>query len=118
MFPIWIIEINYYIAFIIGFIGNTAVIFISMNVRSKEIRAYRWVISIQAAVEASVCIMNFLVKYVCFNLLSTIIYLITEAHLYSKSGKELDIGGVLQHDIWRPRFSAAAVKMVLEGRKL
>lgn len=66
MLPLWLIEVNYYIAFLAGFFGNTVVIVLSLKTTDKEIYAYRWVISFQALIEASICLMTILLKIVSF----------------------------------------------------
>lgn len=64
--PSWIVDINYNITFVVGFIGNLLVIIISLKIKIQEIRACKWIICIQAAIESIACIMNILFKFVSF----------------------------------------------------
>lgn len=66
MLPLWLVEANYYIACTIGYIGNILVIVLSMKVGAQEIHTYRWIISIQAAIEAIACISKLIFKFASF----------------------------------------------------
>lgn len=59
-----LLNINYYASFIAGFTGNALVMLLSLQVNVQEIRAYRWIISSQAAIELVACLLKVLTKFV------------------------------------------------------
>lgn len=74
MLPLWLVDTNYYIACTAGFVGNLLVIIFSMKTGAQEIRAYRWIISIEAAVEAIACVLKLIIELVCFRNFILIFY--------------------------------------------
>lgn len=64
--PAWLIDANYRASSAAALGGNVLVILLSMNVTAQEIRAYRWIISIQAAFQAIASLLNLIMNYVSF----------------------------------------------------
>lgn len=63
MVPIWLIGMNYYASFIVGFIGNATVILLLKFV-TPEIQAYSWIMIFQAVIEIIVGMLAILLKIV------------------------------------------------------
>lgn len=61
-----LVDVNYYVAAVIGIVGNALIIFLLLKANAREIHSYRWLINFQAAIEAVICVLNVLMNYVSF----------------------------------------------------